>query len=265
MMTESRLQPFTDKTYEHPFGERIKLLLKLEIIFEQAIAHKGAKNQYETQLCLDALFALLNLSKRYELRSVMLKELERIRGMLLQLQRMEEVSAGRVDDTLDSLAHCKKVLHGLDSKHIDRIRNIDFLNAIKLRNIHETGSYLFEIPELRHWLLQGESRREQQIQLWLDDFMPFKETTDFLLHLIRDSADAQEKVAQGGVYIKAVDTRSSVHQLLRIEVLDNQDVYPSVSGDGYRYVVRFMEQKQVDSRAKQTSKDVKFRLIACGI
>lgn len=253
------------RIYEHPFGERIKLLLRLEIIFEQAIRHKGARNQYETQMCLDALFALLNLTNRYELRSVMLKELERINSMLLQLKRSEEVSVGKVDETLDDLAHCKSVLHGLDSKHIDRIRNIEFLNTIKLRNIHETGSYLFEIPELRYWLLQSAEFRSKQIELWLQDFIPFKETTDFLLHLIRDSAIPESLTATGGIFIKTVDSKNIVHQLLRIDVGDQHHVYPSVSGDGYRFVIRFMAQQSVDSRPKQTQKDIKFELSACGI
>lgn len=253
------------KIYEHPFGERVKLLMRLEIIFLQAIDYKSARDQYETQMCLDALFALLNLTNRYELRSVMLKELERIRTMLMQIQRTEDVSLSKVNETLTELSHCKEVLHGLDSKHIDKLRNIEFLNTIKLRNIHETGSFLFEIPELRYWLLKSAAYREAQIDEWLNDFMPFKETTDFLLHLIRDSAESEPCLAKGGVYIKTQDSKSSVHQLLRIRVDEQYDVYPSVSGDGYRFVVRFMTQKQVDSRPRQTPEDLPFKLKACGI
>ncbi len=176
-MTEKNpIIPFTDSVYEHPFGERLKLLMRLEIIFKQAIEHQKARDQYETQLCLNALFALLNITKRYELRLVMLKELERINSMLLQFKKSDNVSENAINQTLDELNHCKQVLHGLDSKHIDRLRNIEFLNTIKLRNIHETGNYLFETPELRHWLLQSPEHRTTQIQQWLSDFLPFKET-----------------------------------------------------------------------------------------
>ncbi|MGY0398808.1 MAG: cell division protein ZapD [Ostreibacterium sp.] len=252
-------------TYEHPFGERVKLFLRLEIIFKQAISHKSARGQYETQMCLDALFALLNLTNRYELRSVMLRELDRINSTLLQLKHADDVNLGKVDDTLHGLGHCKSVLHSLDSKHIDRIRNIEFLNTIKLRNIHETGSYLFEIPELRYWLLQNSRHREKQIEQWLTDFMPFKETTDFLLNLIRNSAEREEVIAQNGIYIKTVDTKHTVHQLLQICMHEKHNVYPSVSGDGYRFVIRFMQQKEVGNRATQTKENIHFRLRGCGI
>ncbi|PID66457.1 MAG: hypothetical protein CR975_02820 [Gammaproteobacteria bacterium] len=264
-MTEKNpIIPFTDNMYEHPFGERIKLLMRLEIIFKQAIGHQKARDQYETQMCLNALFALLNLTNRYELRLVMLKELERIHRMLLQIKTLDDVSESRFAETLDQLNHCKKILHGLNSKHIDRLRNIEFLNTIKLRNIHETGSYLFEIPELRYWLLQRPEHRSGQIKQWLEDFTPFKETTDFLLHLIRDNANAEEGVAKNGVYIKTMASKTNVCQLLRIKIDERHNVYPSISGDGYRFVIRFMHQKQVDIRAKQAVEDVHFSFETCG-
>lgn len=255
----------TTRIYEHPFGERIKLLLKLEIIFSQAIFHQKAANQYETQMCLDALFSLLNLTKRYELRSELLKELERIKNMLLQLKRVDDVSDHKIDDTLKSLSHCSRVLHGLDSKHIDNIRNIEFLNKVKLRNIHETGSYLFEIPELQYWLLQPTEQRERQITQWLEGFMPFKTAIDFLLKLIRDSAEPESVVAENGVYIKTLDSRAVNHQLLRIIIDERHNVYPSVSGNEYRFVVRFMQQKHADERALQSKDNIQFQLSSCGI
>ena len=253
-----------DTTYEHPLGERVKLLLKLETIFFQAVDHKLARDQYETRMCLDALFALLNVTNRYELRLVMLKELQRISSMLLQFQRAEDVNSGKVDATLKELERCKAILHGLDSKHIDRLRNIEFLNTIKLRNIHETGSFLFEIPEFKHWLLQSMEERSRQIQMWIDDFIPFKETTDFLLKFIRESSEPEQVVAKNGIYIKTVDDRHNTQQLLSIYVDEQYNTYPSISGDGYRFVVRFMEQKQFDINPNQIKKDVPFCLTVCG-
>ncbi|MPV85487.1 cell division protein ZapD [Ostreibacterium oceani] len=260
-MTE--LTQSISQVYEQPLNERVRLLLRLEIIFLQAIRHKQARNQYETQMCLDALFALLNLTNRYELRSEILKELERIRSMLVQLLREENANAEKIDGTLIELQTCADILHGLDSKHIDRIRNIEFLNIIKQRNIHDTGSYLFEIPELQYWLLQAESHREKQIQKWLDDFMPFKRAIDFLLSLIRDSASPEVMIAENGIYLKTIDSRLHMHQLLRVRVDENYNVYPRISGGKHRFAIRFMEQIQADTRPKQTEKNVRFSLQTC--
>ncbi|PIE45246.1 MAG: hypothetical protein CSA45_03625 [Gammaproteobacteria bacterium] len=265
MNQEKLSETLVTNIYEHPFGERTKLLLRLEIIFKQAITYRCCRDQYETQMCLNALFALLNLTKRYELRSVFLQELERVNTILVQLQNSDKVNAEKIRQTCEKITTCKKILHGLDSKHIERMRNIDFLKAIKLRNIHETGTYLFEIPELQYWLLQDAGQRERQVKTWLEDFEPFRATADYLLYLLRDSAKSQSLVAQSGIYIKAVDTRSTTNQLLRINIKEYQTIYPSVSGDGYRYVIRFMERNDIDTKPVQTSKSVCFELSDCGI
>lgn len=251
--------------YEHPFNERMRLFLRLELIFAQAMAHKTAEDQYQTQLCLDALFALLNITNRYELRAELLRELERIKVMLLQLQATDDASGDKVTKTLDELARCANVLHSLDSKHIDRLRHIEFLNTVKNRNVHDTGSYLFELPALQYWLLQPAAFREQQIQAWLDDFSPLNTTIAFLLRLIRNSADPQSVVAENGVYIKTVDNRSSNHQLLRIHLPENSLVYPRVSGDQYRFAVRFMRQTQADEKASQINENISFSMYFCGL
>lgn len=264
MNTENHLATITH-TYEHPFNERMRLLLRLELIFIQAMTHKSATDQYQTQLCLDALFALLNLTNRYELRSELLRELERIKVILVQLQRTEAANDDKIDQTLTELANCATQLHGLDTKHIERLRHIEFLNTVKNRNVHDTGSYLFELPALQFWLLQSPHLREQQIQAWLDDFLPLKTTIDFLLRLIRDSATPQVVTADNGVFIKTVDSRSSNHQLLRIMVPENCAVYPRVSGDQFRFAVRFMRQTQADEKAKQSTDNINFSLVYCGI
>lgn len=263
-MTDKQLAPIT-RIYEHPFNERMRLLLRLEIIFAQAIAHKQARDQYETQMCLDALFALLNITHRYELRAELLRELERIKNLLVQLQRTEQASNTKVTQTLEELTSCVKSLHRLDSKHIDSVRNIEFLNTVKNRNVHDTGSYLFELPALQYWLLQDAALREQQIQAWLDDFTPLKSSVDFLLRLIRDSAEQETICATSGVYIKTVDGRSSSHQLLRIILPETSVVFPRVSGDKFRFAIRFMAQTHVDTRASQSNQNIDFILQACGI
>lgn len=254
------------RVYEHPFSERMRLLLRLEIVFEQALKHKTASDQYETQFCLDALFALLNLTNRFELRAELLRELDRIKNFLIQQQRFNlGTDDEEIETLLSELNDTATMLHALDTRHIENTRNTEFLSTVKNRNVHDTGNYLFELPALQHWLSQPASHRERQIDAWLKDFMPLKNAIDFLLRLVREHAAEENVVAENGVYIKKVDGRSSSYQLLRVILPENAKVYPRVSGDRYRFAVRFMEQKQVDERAVQAEDDVHFILKACGI
>lgn len=251
------------QTYEQPLNERVRLMLRLESVFAQAILHKKAEDQYQTQMCLDALFSLLNLTNRYELRAETLKELERIRSILKLAESADSVSADRLGKVQEELSSCAKTLHGLDSKHIDRIRNIEFLNIIKQRNIHDTGSYIFEVPVLQYWLLQDPLIRQQQIERWLKDFLPFKQAIDFLLKLIRESAVPSDEVAENGIFLKTIDSKQGHHQLLRVDISNSYNVFPRISGGKHRFAIRFMEQNRSDLKTTQTSDNVRFRLQTC--
>ncbi len=257
-----RVQPIT-QTYEQPLNERVRLLLRLESVFGQAIAHKKAEDQYQTQMCLDALFSLLNLTNRYELRAEVLKELERIRSLLKMAERSDTVNKDKVGETMHELSQCADILHGLDSKHIDRMRNIEFINVIKHRNIHETGSYIFEVPVLQYWLLQDNYIRQQQIERWLEDFLPFKKAIAFLLKLIRESAVPSEEQAEKGMFLKTIDSKKGYHQMLRVNVNRSYNVFPRISGGRHRFAIRFMELNRNDLKAAQTQDDVRFQLQTC--
>ncbi len=252
--------------YEHPFGERVKMLLRLEVIFSQLERYQFVRDEFQTQMYLRAYFALLNITKRYELRSLLLKELERLRLMLVQLEGNEAIVTENVQKILEELLSCKDALHAFDSKKIEVIRNIEFLNIVKLRSVHEVGSYLFEIPELKHWLLQPAECRQVQLEEWLLPLKVYEKTAKFMLNLLRSSAEEEKVIAQKGMFIRSNKARgNSVQQLLLIDVDKTFDVYPSVSGDAYRYVIRFMQQKQVSVRSEQSKEDVKFCLKSCSI
>ncbi len=252
--------------YEHPFGERVKMLMRLEAIFMQLENCQLVRDEYETQMYLRALFELLNITKRYELRSLLLKELERLRVVLSQLQDNEAVVAENIHNVFNELEDCKRLLHELDSKKIEAVRNIEFLNIVKLRSIHEIGSYFFETPELKYWLLQPAESRQELLKTWLLPLLVYEKTAKFMLNLLRNSAEEEEVIAEKGMYIRSTRIRTgSIQRLLLIEIDKTFDVYPSVSGDAYRYVIRFMQQKQMSARAVQSKLDVKFRLKPCSI
>lgn len=265
MMVEQQTSNPITQTYEQPLNERVRLLLRLESVFGQAIAHQKAEDQYQTQMCLDALFSLLNLTNRYELRAEVLKELERIRSIFKLAEKADAVSSNRLAKVQEELSDCAKTLHGLDSKHIDRIRNIEFLNIIKQRNIHDTGSYVFEVPVLQYWLLQDSMVRQQQVERWINDFLPFKKAIDFLLRLIRESAVPSDECAENGIFLKTIDSKKGYHQLLRVDVSHSYNVFPKISGGKHRFAIRFMEQNRNDLKTVQTSENVRFRLQTCMI
>ncbi len=255
----------TSEIYELPINERVRLMLRLEEVFAQAEKYESVADRYETKMCLDSLFALLNLTNRYDLRVELLKELERIRTVLTMAKNSENVNLEKIDIYLNTISKKVNILHDIDSRKIEKIRHVEFLNIIKQRNIHDTGNYLFETPELLFWMSQPVKDRQKDMQSWLEGFISYRGAVEFLLNLIRESVEPTDEVAKEGIFLKTMDSKIQNQQLIRVELQDSTKFYPRISGGKYRFAIRFMEQISKEERAKQTEEDVKFKLYTCTV
>ncbi len=250
-------------TYEHPLNERVRLFLRLELIYAQASEYKKVSDVYEAQMCFNTLFALMNISKRYELRSEILKELIRMKNMFVSAQKHDSVDKSKIRELLVEIDSCINGLHNLNSSRILSVQDDEFLNTIKLRNIHDTGTYFFEIPELQFWLLQSEDNKQHQINNWLEPFSSFYNSIKFILKMIRTSAEAKEQCAKSGMFLKTTGKDLATHQLLRVKVDSFLNVYPQISGGKYRFSIRFIERPRLGKNILQVTKDVNFELQTC--
>ncbi len=260
-MTKTNTQ-VTD-IYEHPLNERVRLFLRLELIYNQATHFKTVADIYEAQMCFNSLFALMNISKRYELRSEILKELIRMQNMLNSAQQHEGADKNKIKELLIEINSCISGLHNLDSSKILAVQNDELLNTIKLRNIHDTGTYFFEIPELQFWLLQSNDDKQYQINNWMEPFRAFRDSIAFILKIIRESSKPTAECAKSGMFLKTTAREITPYQLLRVKVNGIQNAYPQISGGKHRFSIRFIERSTFEKGISQITTDVNFELQTC--
>ena len=70
-------------TYEYPFNERIRTLLRLEDLFEKTAYFAQEDGAPEHHAALVALFEILEVASRADLKMDLIQELERQRQTLL--------------------------------------------------------------------------------------------------------------------------------------------------------------------------------------
>lgn len=63
--------------YEQPLNERIRTLLRLEFLFEQANAHTYRHSAWDSRAAINTLFDIINVFSRADLKTEIMKELER--------------------------------------------------------------------------------------------------------------------------------------------------------------------------------------------
>src|SRR5574343_1527618 len=82
-------------TYEYPFNERIRTLLRLEDLFDKTAAFSRLDGQMEHHVALVTLFEIQEVASRADLKMDLIQELERQRQTLLAYRNNPDRSEER--------------------------------------------------------------------------------------------------------------------------------------------------------------------------
>lgn len=122
-------------TYEYPFNERIRTLLRLEDLFEKAtyfIQQGGAR---EHHACLLSLFEILEVAGRADLKLDLIQELERQRQSLLTFRNNPAISEEALSGALYEIEQSSAAMLGMAGKIGQHLRENDWLMGIKSRAV----------------------------------------------------------------------------------------------------------------------------------
>lgn len=251
--------------YEQPLNERVRLLLRLEFLFQQIIFSTERSSAWDSRNALQGLLDILNITYRNEFRAEIRKELERHAAALNRLRvKQGDVNLNTLETVLDEIQQASSSINNLDNHALEAVRKNEFLAAIRQRSSIPGGACVFDLPALHHWLQRDIKTRNQHLEDWLRPFRPIQAAIDLLLRLIRNSATPNWETAAGGFFQKALDS-STPNQLVRVHLLADALVFPEISGGKHRFSIRFMEQIDPNQKAVQSSADIEFELMCCAL
>src|SRR5690606_7326293 len=89
--------------YEYPCNERVRALLRVEFLFDRLFFFAKGTDTHHHQVAVTALFDLLDICDRADLRGAVLQDLERQRVALAALRQHPRVEASTLDAMLDEI------------------------------------------------------------------------------------------------------------------------------------------------------------------
>lgn len=249
--------------YEHPLSERIRAFLRLEYFFLQAQHFRNEQASWDSQAGLNAIIEIMAILDRTDVRSEILKELERHINNLSRLRDSPTIDRKRLENTLEKLTVQVKKMQESSTKWGSACRDHDLLTNIRQRTAISGGACGFDIPAYHYWLHQPVMTRSGALTQWFSEFRPLQDGIHLLLNMLRTSTFFEQKQAIGGVHPQALDPLHPC-QLLRIALPTTSGVYPEVSGNKHRINIRFLSFPET-GRAKQVMDDIEFDLCYCVI
>ncbi|MGD2083840.1 MAG: cell division protein ZapD [Chromatiales bacterium] len=248
-------------TYEHPLTEKIRTLLRLEHLFQQIEVHLPQPHPSSSRVAVAGILDVVSIVGRTDLRSELLKELERQLGTLARLRRSPGVDLERLDHIVHQLTATREILHGHTGHLAQSLRRNDFLKTVHQRSPIPGGSCAFDLPQYHYWLERPHDRRLTDLQEWMRELDPLAQAVELLLQIVRGSGHSVQRTALEGFFQMSLDAQAPVH-LVRVAVPSDLELFAEISGGKHRFSVRFM-QPQGWERASPTDRDVPFNLTCC--
>lgn len=248
--------------YEYPFNERIRTLLRIEDLFERFAFFLAQEDAREHHVALTTLFEIAEVTGRADLKSDLMKELERQRQTLTPFrgnpgieQDALEAVLGEIETTLANLTQ----MQGKTGQHL--IDN-EWLTSIRSRAVIPGGTCKFDLPSYYSWQQWPAEQRRQDIMKWVMPLLPLRDATTIVLRLARESGQAAKVMAVQGSYQQMLSGRT--YQLMQVRVAPELHVIPEASANKYMLWVRFTMQDG-DVRPRAVDVDVPFQLTLCNL
>lgn len=170
----------TQVLFEHPLNEKMRTWLRIEFLIQQLsinlpIAdHAGALHFFRN------ISNLLDVFERGEVRTELLKELERQQRKLQAWVEVPGVDQDRIEALRQQLKSAGSVL--ISAPRIgQQLREDRLIALVRQRLSIPGGCCSFDLPTLHIWLHLQQAQRDAQIESWLASLNPLTQALTLVL------------------------------------------------------------------------------------
>lgn len=247
--------------YEYPFNERIRTYLRLEHLFLRLSVLVLREAVIDHHHALTTIFEILEVAGRADLKSDVLKDLDKQKHILNGYRSNPAIALGVLDQVISQLSHCFQVLNNLPGKAGQSLVENDWLSSIRSRVGIPGGTCEFDLPAYFAWQHHSAQRRMADLQRWISPLQALSDAIALLLRLLRDSGASQKVMATGGKYEQSLP-QGRTYQLLRLRINPALGLVPEISVNRLLATVRLMRQQEGD-RLQASGEDAGFELTLC--
>ncbi|MDE1949231.1 MAG: cell division protein ZapD [Burkholderiales bacterium] len=247
--------------YEYPFNEGIRTMLRLEHLFDRLGQLVARDSAIDHHFALATMFEIMDVASRADVKSDLLKELDRHRTQLQAYRGNPHISEAALDEVTARIDHAFNGLNQLQGKAGQALASNEWLMSIRSRISIPGGTCEFDLPAYYAWQQHEPARRRADLEGWLTTLTPLAEALQVLLGLLRESGAPQKMLASSGQFQQSL-AAGKVYQLMRVRVEGSDDAVPEISGHRLMVSVRLMRQDS-EGRLKPSQADASFELTLC--
>ena len=247
--------------YEYPFNESIRTMLRLEHLFDRLGQLAPRNTPVDHHYAIATIFEIMEVASRADLKSDLLKDLERQKAQLNSYRGNPSISEDALNEVIEKIDHAFNGLNQLPGKAGHGLTSNEWLMSIRSRISIPGGTCEFDLPAYYAWQQHEPTRRRADLARWIALLLPLAEALTVLLGLLRDSGVPQRVVAPAGQFQQSLPAGRTYH-LMRVRIDGDIDVVPEISGHRLMVSVRLMHQDE-EGKLRPHAVDTNFELTLC--
>ncbi|MGE3919815.1 MAG: cell division protein ZapD [Gammaproteobacteria bacterium] len=248
-------------TYETPFNEHMRFCLRMEQLFQHIEEHLMVDSIPNAETTIETIIEVAYLLDRPDLKSLVTKELIRYQTQLSRLHQLPHIDQSKLANILVELEHIIEQFQTNNNKLGQRLRENDFLSALRVHRLNPGGICHFEIPAYHRWLYRPHAERIEQLTAWYEEIKIMGDAARLMLQLVRNSNDSEDKVAETGLYQQSLDPKAPF-QIARVSLPIDSPVHPQISVGRHRMSIQFF-MADMQNKPKPTNNKINFKLTNC--
>ncbi len=247
--------------YEYPFNERIRTYLRLEHLLRRLGELIARAHPIDHHYAIQTLFELMDVGSRSDLKSEIMKDIERHKQVLNGYRGNPAISEQALDGFIAELDAGFAALDADSGRVGQSLGENEWLMTIRKRMGIPGGTCEFDLPSYHEWLQRPVEMRQRDLTLWSREFASLRRTLALLMHLLRDSGIPQKVVAIEGQLQQNLPQGRSF-QLLRLRLDPMLGLVPEISGNRLLFSMRLLERSDED-RLRPCTADVPIEVTLC--
>lgn len=245
--------------YEFPLNEKVRTYLRLEQLFKQLVHANAVTENWQFINFFSSLFTLLDLLERLDLRNDVLKDIEQHEKNLVIWSQHPNIDNDALQASLQKILRLRESLKGNKKIGAD-LKDERFLASIRQRFSIPGGTCSFDLPSLHYWLQQTNEVKLKNVNTWMLELTPIKEAIEITLSFLRERGRFVQYNAEKGFYQGVAEDKN---ELIRVFSATDQGYYPMLSGNKYRYAIRFTLFTPTVQGSSNVDATVPFQLACC--
>jgi len=250
--------------YEQPLNERVRTFIRLEQLFNQTQEYINSDTKWHSRMTMTGLSQILEILNRSDLKTDILKELERNQINLAKHSNTPGVDTQTLKATLNELDKSYQQIIQIEGQLGKTLRESEILTGLVKRNSLVGAICSFDLPIFHYWLNNNPTDRHKTLTELLSSTIYIQYAVKLLLSIIRESTFIENKIAENGFYQQNLNVKHP-YQMIRVLIPKDAAYFVEISAGKHRFSIHFLTIDNSNNKQKQVNNDIPFQLGCCAI